>query len=114
MALQASVSKKVFEFNFTARTSRGRMKDRTSWFIKLWDDASPSVFGLGECAPLPGLSMDDKPDYEVVLNRVAENVSTLKVGSLTLLKRCCSTGSFRISLDTFWIGNCVVGFEEWR
>jgi o-succinylbenzoate synthase len=86
MALQASVSKKVFEFNFTARTSRGRMKDRTSWFIKLWDDANPSVFGLGECAPLPGLSVDDKPDYEVVLNRVAENVSTLKVGSSTLLK----------------------------
>jgi O-succinylbenzoate synthase len=86
MALRATVSKKVFEFNFTARTSRGRMKDRTSWFIKLWDEMDASVFGLGECAPLPGLSMDDKPDYEVVLNRVAENVSTLKVGSLTLLK----------------------------
>jgi o-succinylbenzoate synthase len=85
MALRASVSKKVFEFNFTARTSRGRMKDRASWFIKLWDESNPSVFGLGECAPLPGLSIDDKPDYEAVLNRVAENVSALKTGSSALL-----------------------------
>lgn len=86
MALQASVSKKVFEFNFTARTSRGRMKDRASWFIKLWDERNPSVFGLGECAPLPGLSIDDRPDYEIVLKRVAENVSTLKAQSSTVLK----------------------------
>lgn len=86
MALRASVSKKVFEFNFTARTSRGRMKDRASWFIKLWDERDPAVFGIGECAPLPGLSVDDRPDYEVVLNQVAENVSTLKIESSTLLK----------------------------
>lgn len=86
MALRASVSKRVFEFNFTARTSRGRMKDRASWFIKLWEEGNPSVFGLGECAPLPGLSRDDKPDYEIVLNRVAENVSTLNMGSSTLLQ----------------------------
>lgn len=86
MALRALVTKKVFEFNFTARTSRGRMKDRISWFIKLWDEKDASVFGLGECAPLPGLSIDDKPDYEIVLNRVAENVSTLKTGNPTLLQ----------------------------
>lgn len=86
MALRASVSKKAFEFNFTARTSRGRMKDRVSWFIKLWDDANPAVFGLGECAPLPGLSIDDRPDYEAVLNTVAENVSVLKLDSATILQ----------------------------
>lgn len=85
MALRASVTKKVFEFNFTARTSRGRMKDRAAWFIKLWDEANPAVFGLGECAPLPGLSIDDKPDYEAVLNNVVENVSILKLGSSTIL-----------------------------
>ncbi|HET9053415.1 MAG TPA: enolase C-terminal domain-like protein, partial [Cyclobacteriaceae bacterium] len=86
MALQASVSKKVFEFNFIARTSRGRMKNRTSWFIKLWAEGNPSVFGLGECAPLPGLSPDDKPDYELVLNRVAENISALNMASPSLLQ----------------------------
>jgi o-succinylbenzoate synthase len=84
MALQATVTKKAFEFNFVARTSRGRMKDRVSWFIKLWDDRNPLVFGLGECGPLPGLSIDDTPDYELVLNRVAEQVSALKAGPASL------------------------------
>jgi o-succinylbenzoate synthase len=86
MALRASITKKIFEFNFVARTSRGRMKERAAWFVKLWDDAKPEVFGLGECAPLPGLSIDDKPDYEVVLNQVAQNVSALNPTSATILK----------------------------
>jgi len=86
MALRASVTKKVFEFNFTARTSRGRMKNRVSWFIRLWDDANPDVFGLGECALLPGLSIDDKPDYEEVLNTVAAIVGNLNLASTTLLQ----------------------------
>jgi o-succinylbenzoate synthase len=49
MALQASYSKKIFEFNFKARTSRGLMRDKTSWFVKLWDDRNPSVTGIGVC-----------------------------------------------------------------
>jgi o-succinylbenzoate synthase len=90
MALRATITKKVFEFNFTARTSRGRMKDRVSWFIKVWDERNPSVFGMGECAPLPGLSIDDKPDYESVLQSVAEKISSLKADSSTLLNDCAS------------------------
>jgi o-succinylbenzoate synthase len=40
------------------------MKDKTSWFIKLWDERHPAVFGIGECGPLPGLSIDFIPEYE--------------------------------------------------
>ncbi len=90
MALRASITKKVFEFNFTARTSRGRMKDRASWFLKIWNEKDPAVFGLGECAPLPGLSIDDKPDYEDVLQGVAEKISSLKIDSPTLLNDCAA------------------------
>lgn len=86
MALQASFTKKVFHFNFTARTSRGRMTDRTSWFIKVWDEAKPDVFGIGECAPLPGLSIDSKPDYEEVLQRVITATPSLALQSNSLLK----------------------------
>lgn len=86
MALQASFIKKVFRFNFTARTSRGRMNDRTSWFIRIWEEAKPSTFGIGECAPLPGLSIDDKPDLEDVLKGTIEKVSSLKLHADSLLK----------------------------
>jgi o-succinylbenzoate synthase len=77
MAYSASVVKKVFQFNFKARTSRGLMKDKISWFIKILDSENSSVVGIGECGPLPGLSVDSRPDYEDVLNQVVGKVSGL-------------------------------------
>ena len=64
MRLKAAYIKKTFHFNFDARTSRGQMKDKISWFIKVWDERDPSVIGIGECGPLPGLSIDHRPDLE--------------------------------------------------
>ena len=78
MALQAEYFKKVFRFKFKAETSRGLMEDRTSWFIKLWDDINPERFGLGECGPLPGLSLDDTPEFENVLSSVIQKLCELK------------------------------------
>jgi o-succinylbenzoate synthase len=73
MPLRVSYTKKIFEFSFKARTSRGLMKDKTSWFIRLWHEDDPQVFGLGECGPLPGLSIDSRPDYEEILSSVVNN-----------------------------------------
>jgi o-succinylbenzoate synthase len=70
MSLKASYTKKVFQFNFKARTSRGLMREKVSWFVKVWNDADPSIFGLGECGPLPGLSADAVPDFEEILKTV--------------------------------------------
>lgn len=75
MALQASFTKAVFKFNFKARTSRGLMRDKTSWFIQIWRDEKPEVIGIGECGPLPGLSIDDRPDFESVLQEVVERLA---------------------------------------
>jgi O-succinylbenzoate synthase len=75
MALQATFVKKTFQFGFKARTSRGLMRDKTSWFIKLWDDRDPLVTGLGECGPLPGLSIDARPDFEDVLRETLQTIS---------------------------------------
>lgn len=86
MALKASFTKRVFHFNFTARTSRGRMKDRSCWFIKIWESKNPDTFGIGECAPLPGLSIDDRPDFENVLSTVVGNIESLGITSPSLLK----------------------------
>jgi len=86
MALKASFTKRVFHFNFTARTSRGRMKDRSCWFIKIWVSKNPDTFGIGECAPLPGLSIDDRPDFENVLSTVVGNIESLGITSPSLLQ----------------------------
>jgi len=74
MIVQASFTRKVFQFGFKARTSRGLMRDKTSWFINLWDTTHPEVIGVGECGPLPGLSIDAKPEFETVLQHVLDKV----------------------------------------
>jgi O-succinylbenzoate synthase len=77
--LKATLHKKVFHFNFEVRTSRGVMKDRTSWFIKIFDENDPSVFGIGECAPLAGLSPELNGDFESKLKEFVDsfNLSTI-------------------------------------
>lgn len=84
MTLQASYFKKTFQFSFKARTSRGLMEDKTSWFIKVWNDKNPEVVGVGECGPLPGLSIDARGDFQAVIEGIVEKISGLKrVGTLT-------------------------------
>jgi O-succinylbenzoate synthase len=78
MSLVASFSKRVFTFNFKARTSRGLMQNKVSWFIKIWDDRNPEIFGIGECGPLPGLSVDDRKDFEEVLAQALTRINQLE------------------------------------
>jgi O-succinylbenzoate synthase len=78
MPLQASYFKRVFNFSFKARTSRGVMREKTSWFIKISNSDGDNVFGLGECGPLPGLSVDARPDFEEQLISIIENFNTRK------------------------------------
>jgi o-succinylbenzoate synthase len=74
MALTVELHKRVFEFSFNARTSRGAMKDKTSWFIRL-TDAATGISGVGECGPLPGLSPELTPDFEDHLNQLIETIN---------------------------------------
>lgn len=76
MSLRAHYFKKVLHFNFDARTSRGRMRDKVSWIIKLWYSDNEGVFGFGECGPLPGLSVDDRPDFEEVMIKYLEKIES--------------------------------------
>jgi o-succinylbenzoate synthase len=78
MPLKGSFFSRTFTFRFEARTSRGRMKDRRSWFVKLSDTAVREVAGWGECAPLPGLSIDDVPEFEHILSVSLNKLSGLR------------------------------------
>ncbi len=94
MALRTALTKQVFHFNFQARTSRGAMRERTSWFVKVWDEKDPEVFGLGECAPLPGLSVDYVPDYEERLTEILQHLEQKSIdnGQFTI-------DNYRICID---------------
>ncbi len=62
MSLETSIHQRIFHFAFDARTSRGAMKEKVSWFIKIRDNAVPEITGVGECGPLPGLSPEHRPE----------------------------------------------------
>jgi len=61
------------KFRFDAGTSRGVLKTRDSWFLLL--DEEGSINGIGECAPLKGLSLDDRPDFEDKLNEICFRIN---------------------------------------
>lgn len=63
MSLKATFLKYTLHFTFEAGTSRGILTQKDSYFIRITDDEDPSVIGWGECAPLRGLSIDDRPDF---------------------------------------------------
>lgn len=84
MPIQASYFKKVFQFNFKARTSRGLMRDKTSWFIKLYDYSNPHTFGIGECGPLQGLSIDALPDLEERIFEIVNKFNALRIKEAAL------------------------------
>ena len=54
--IKASYKKYILRFKQPAGTSRGIYTERTSWFISILDAGNPLQTGIGECAPLPGLS----------------------------------------------------------
>ena len=62
MTLAASFQKYTLKFKFEAGTSRGVMRDRDTYFLKVWDSDTPDHSGLGEAGPLAGLS----PEFEQV------------------------------------------------
>jgi O-succinylbenzoate synthase len=75
MPLKASYRPYTFTFGFDARTSRGAMNDKLSWFINIWDDSNPTIIGIGESGPLPGLSVETIDIFEEMVVYAIERIN---------------------------------------
>jgi o-succinylbenzoate synthase len=67
MALHLRYTRRALQFNFPARTSRGALSEHVAWYLHLTDEHQPQRQGIGEAAPLAGLSPDYRPDMETYL-----------------------------------------------
>lgn len=85
MSLQATYFKRTFHFSFNARTSRGAIKHRDSWFLKVWDESAPEVFGIGEAGPVPGLSLEKPADVSQQLAKVVDHLPSVKISACNTL-----------------------------
>ncbi|MFZ9504172.1 MAG: o-succinylbenzoate synthase [Cyclobacteriaceae bacterium] len=52
------------------------MPDRTCWFLLVKSEKKPEVFGLGEVAPLFGLSSESQEQVEVELNKLKVQIES--------------------------------------
>lgn len=69
--MKASYFKHTLEFKRPSGTSRGVLKTKESWFLKI---ESQDKFGIGECGLLKGLSIDDIENYDETLKWTCENI----------------------------------------
>lgn len=72
--IRATFKKYVLNFRIPGGTSRGVMTQRTSWFIIIEYTDHAGVKGIGECPPLPGLSLDNLDEIEKTLHWVCDNI----------------------------------------
>ncbi len=80
--MKAGWTKRTLNFTQPAGTSRGVMKTRDIWIITLIDKEKT---GIGECSPLPGLSLDNIDQIESKLGEVCKNPH-LYINDLSILK----------------------------
>lgn len=71
------ISERTLHFKQPAGTSRGVYTTRHSYYLTLTSPEMPGVEGVGECATLPDLSCDAKPEYEVTLRQVCQMVEQM-------------------------------------
>ena len=71
------ISERTLHFKQPVGTSRGVYTTRHSYYLTLTSDELPGVEGVGECATLPDLSCDAKPEYAVTLRQVCQMVEQM-------------------------------------
>jgi hypothetical protein len=59
-------------FRFPARTSRNTLHTRRSWLVRVIDPAFPGRTGVGECAPIFGLSREREADLAEGISRLTQ------------------------------------------
>ncbi len=67
--MKIQIKKHQLIFKQAAGTSRGILKTKNTWFVKIEDDLKDNS-GMGEINMFKGLSCDDRPDFESKLQEV--------------------------------------------
>jgi len=71
--MKATFQKHSLNFKLPSGTSRGILKTKETYFLKITDG---SKNGIGECAIFRGLSIDDRSDYEDKLNWLCNHINS--------------------------------------
>lgn len=73
----------ILKFKNPAGTSRGVLTEKPTFFIKIFDEADPLHFGIGECSVFPGLSPEADGNYGYKLIELLANMALGKETDLS-------------------------------
>lgn len=76
-ALTIKIIPRTLHFKRPAGTSRGVLLQRKVWYLLCQSPLLPGQFGIGECAPLPGLSPELTPTFEKELLRATQTLEEI-------------------------------------
>ena len=74
----------TLHFREPGGTSRGILHEKQTYLLKLWDESTPEIYGVGESALFPGLSLEDPSRYEY---KLIETLANIALGRETDLSR---------------------------
>ncbi|AMC12073.1 o-succinylbenzoate synthase [Lutibacter profundi] len=104
--MRATFLKYILNFKQASGTSRGVLKTKETFFLKLIDGKR---IGIGECAVFRGLSVDDRPDYENKLQWLCNNINQ---NTTNLLNELVEFPSIQFGLEQAVLSlNSVNNFE---
>ena len=76
--IKASFTKRTIFFKQPAGTSRGVLHQKDVFYLILNDSENPSKKGIGEIAPIPGLSPDPISELEKKVNNLVQKINSGK------------------------------------
>ncbi|MGD9556799.1 MAG: o-succinylbenzoate synthase [Mangrovibacterium sp.] len=94
--IKSSFRKYTLHFNQPAATSRGTYENRVVWYLFLEENG---ITGVGECAPLPGLSRETPQQVENLL----KEISVAPQLFIAEPERLRKLPSVRFALETAWL-----------
>ena len=98
--MKASFEKQNFIFKVPCVTSRDVMTTKTSWFIKIWEEMSPEIFGIGEVSVIQGLSIDNYSNIEEKISYCCQNINFFQKNYQNMLP---DFPSIRFALETAFL-----------
>ncbi|SMD36674.1 L-alanine-DL-glutamate epimerase [Reichenbachiella faecimaris] len=79
MGLILKFTKHVLNFKFDAGTSRGVLKTKEAWILKVYQAGNPKIYGLGEVSTIERLSFDYSVDFESELEELKKELAQMEL-----------------------------------
>ena len=75
--LKAEIYYHNLKFLVPGGTSRGILHNKPTWYIKIFHSNNTNLYGMGECGPINGLSLDDYKEIPNKLKEVVKNINDI-------------------------------------